>query len=309
MKRLAFLGAICMMAAALAQEKAPTTQHIIREDPAQHDDYRQRQLEASQVRQSNWVDESAELAGAKLPADKRVQETVLSPSAPLVQSYVAKLTNVTLTPGQLPAAAGMLSANDAKRITTDLPRVDLREHDNLVRSFRDQWKTRYGTEFDLTRQTLATYYVLRGEHTPEDAIIVSHRFSGAGVEDSQPAAQAAEEHAQDAERIATLVIPANPERKWPPIVVVLNNDSTGTTQWKLNTPDTLTAQRLQRNLDQRLTRLLDGQASWPADVREAYRMVTYQVLASFNDQPVVRPRERPANDAKPANDDNPSIDS
>lgn len=298
------LAASVSVALAQGKPEAPSGDQRIGGGSTQSKDYQQQQLE--QQRQSNWVDESAQVAGAKIPGAKdSSDDKALSPSAPEIRAYVSRLANAMLMPEQLPSAASLLADADARRITQQLQQIDLREHDNLVCAFREQWKARYGDEFDLTRQpsVMNGYYVLRGQRSPEDAIVVAHHDSGTNGQTT------ARHDDQDQERIATMVIPANPEQKQPAMLLVLNNEKTGSTQWRMNAPDTLSAQHLQRNLDQRLQRLLDGGMKWPADVREAYRVVSYQVLAALNDQPVDRPRERPADEPKPPERDNVSLES
>lgn len=302
---LGCLAACASMALAQGKPEAPAGERRIGDGVVNSGEYTQQRLEDSRRRQSNWVDESAQMAGARMSGSgDAAADKTLSPSAPEIRVYVSRLANAMLAPGQLAAAAGLLADADARRILPQMPQVDLREHDNLVLAFREQWKARYGEEFDLARQpsVMNAYYVLRGQRSPEDAIVVSHReMPGNG--------QTAAPHEQDQERLATMVIPANPEQKQPAMLLVLNNEKSGGTQWRLNAPDTLSAQRLQRNLDQRLARFLDGSVKWPADMREAYRMVSYQALAAINDQPLDRPRERPADEPKPPDRDNASLES
>ena len=255
---------------------------------------------AAAQRNSNWVDESAQLAGAALPADP--VDATISPGAPEIRQYLARLTDAALS-GTLSEAAEMLCATDRDRLMSQISRLDLRAHNRLVELFRQQWKTRYGEEFALSQQraVVADYFVMRGQRSPEEAIIASDQRPGTGA-NGQVAAPGKDDPEQD--RAATLVVPPS-DKTHPAMILMLANEGAGEGTWRLNTPDSLSARKLQQNLDARLKRFLDGQASWPADQREAYRVVTYHVLATFNDQPVDRPQPEPQRPTP----ENPSLES
>jgi len=255
---------------------------------------------AQQQRQSNWVDETTRPTGEA----KAASSDIFSPLAPEIRQYIAELTNTALTPGALPRAAEMLCDEDRARITEQMKQVDLTEHDQIVTRFRQQWKMRYGEEFDLAREraVVAEYYVLSGLRSPEEAIIAAHRPPGQGSNGPPQRLQPP----QAPDRAATMVIPPNPGEKHPAMILMLANEQTSSSGWKLNTPSSLTAERLRQNMAQRLSRFLDGQASWPADPREAYRIISYHILATFNDQPP--DRAHPAPRPTPAQPDNPSLE-
>jgi hypothetical protein len=297
MKR-AILSAMLLAGTAWGQQSSDRIDQRQIQPPAPKD---------SSARQSNWIDESATPAGATMTGDVGANNQVFSPSAPEIRTYVAQLTDTALSPGGLSRAAQMLCAEDRNRLAPQVTQLNLEDHDQLVKTFREQWKTRYGEEFDLRRQraVVADYYVLRGLRSPEEAIVASHQgmpSDGAG------SVSRVEEHPQDQERAATVVVPPNVEQKQPAMILMLANEASGGANWRLNTPDSLTAAKLQQNLDERLHKFLDGQTKWPADSREAYRIVSYNVLATFNDQPADRPKQQPQQ-PKPTQVDNPSLDS
>ena len=256
--------------------------------------------DAAAPRHSNWVDESAQPAGAALPGAS--SDPTISPGAPEIRQYLARLTDAALS-GALPEAAEMLCGSDRERLKTQMSRLDLAAHNRLVELFRQQWKTRYGEEFALTQQraVVADYFVMRGERSPEEAIIASDQRPG-NVGNGQLAAPVKNDPEED--RAATLVVPPS-DKSHPAMILMLANEGAGDNNWRLNTPDSLSARKLQQNLDARLKRFLDGQSSWPADEREAYRLITYHVLATFNDQPVDRPQPEPQRPTP----ENPSLES
>ena len=56
-------------------------------------------------------------------------------------------------------------------------------------------------------------------------------------------------------------------------------------RWKIDVPDTLTADKLKQNVLDHLTAADEMRDQWPADVNEAYAVVTHHVLMALMDQP------------------------
>ena len=80
--------------------------------------------------------------------------------------------------------------------------------------------------------------------------------------------------------MATVVIPAS--HGMPEATLHLSNEGTLADRWKIDVPDTLSAQQLRSNLEQQLSQLGDKN-SWPSDVNDAYRMVTHHVLLAISE--------------------------
>jgi len=67
-----------------------------------------------------------------------------------------------------------------------------------------------------------------------------------------------------------------------PAWVVLRNEGGIGNNWKIDVPDT-SAQSLADTITQHVTMIQDQKTSWPADVNDAYRMVTHHVLTALSD--------------------------
>jgi len=81
--------------------------------------------------------------------------------------------------------------------------------------------------------------------------------------------------------LATIYIPSS--HNMAPIAVCLRKESGIGNSWKIDVPDSANAQALSDNLSQHVTMIVDQKSSWPADVNDAYRMVTHHVLTALSD--------------------------
>ncbi|GEM_PF-4553243 len=267
-------------------------------------------------RQPGWVDESAITAGAALepaksPADVTDQA---SPSAAEIRVYVANFINAAFSPDGMHKALGMLSDEDHLRLQKDIRAEDIQAYEELVQRLRGQWKSRYDEEFDLARygSVISEYYVLRGAQVDDPIAVGATINANQGHGDKPPARgpQAPSVHQTGEERIATMLVPPNPQTQGSAMLLQFRNVPDGkVSRWHLSTPQSLTGARLQGNLTGRIKKLLDGQDTWPADPRVAYRLITYDVLASMADQPLDRPRQNPGKPQPPVNPNNPSLES
>lgn len=267
-------------------------------------------------RQPGWVDESAITAGAALEAAKSPADVTdqASPSAAEIRVYVANLINAALSPDGMHKALGMLSDEDHVRLQKDISAEDIQAYQELVQRLRGQWKSRYDEDFDLARHgsVISEYYVLRGAQV-NDPIAVGATINanqGRGAESAAKDPQAPSAAKATEERIATMLVPPNPQTQGSAMLLQFRKVPDGKiSNWRLSTPQSLTGTRLQGNLTARIKKLLDGQDTWPTDPRVAYRLITYNVLASLADQPLDRPRQQPAKPQTPANPNNPSLES
>lgn len=268
-------------------------------------------------RQPGWIDESAITAGSQLDPAKAPPAAAnqASPNAPEIRTYVAKLTNAAIAPDGIRKALAMLSDEDRTRLQKDLHTQDVQAYDDLVQRLRTQWKNRYAEDFDLARQTsvMSEYLVLRGAQADDPITVGATVNAGHDRSNDPPGSDAQTSSAAHAtqEHIATMVVPLNPQTQQPTMLLQFRNNAPAgkVSTWRLSTPQSLTGTRFQENLKARVKKLLDGQAAWPADPREAYRLITYHVLASLADQPLDRPRQESDRPQPPANPNNPSLES
>lgn len=274
-------------------------------------DIRQREAEPMVMpdrppRQSDWVDEAleqAQQAGSQVVPAEDLKQDPLSPYTPEIRQYIGRLTTAMLSEDSWQGALEMLCDADIVRLKKQMEEVDPEAHKQLLKQFAEQWRARYAAEFDLGVQhaVMAEYVVLRGQRTPDEAIVVSEQ-----IQDGREIAPVRPEQ----DHHATVVVPGSARYQQPGMILQMQNEQPGVSQWRMNTPDTLSARRLQQNIQERLGRLIEGVESWPTDPKEAYRLVSYHVLASLNDQPLERPREsQPAAPRPPLEPDNPSLES
>lgn len=96
----------------------------------------------------------------------------------------------------------------------------------------------------------------------------------------RPAADAA-----DAQRVhdnqATVVIPAHGDL--PELHIVLVNEGTVLDAWRIDAPLSLDGQTLQQNVLATVQKLNQKVGEWPADVNQAYRVVSHAILAALVD--------------------------
>jgi hypothetical protein len=59
--------------------------------------------------------------------------------------------------------------------------------------------------------------------------------------------------------------------------------------WRIDVPDTVTAEQLRGNLENALTKLNEKQGEWPTDVNEAYRHATHCIVLAVQGHDVTRP--------------------
>jgi len=68
-----------------------------------------------------------------------------------------------------------------------------------------------------------------------------------------------------------------------PAAVVLRKDTGIGNTWKIDVADSLSAQQLSDSISQHVMMIEDQKGDWPADVNDAYRMVTHHVLTGLSD--------------------------
>lgn len=256
------------------------------------------QFDNSSLRQPGWVENGAQPAAGKLTPEPSQTRRDISPSAPEIRQFVAKVTDLALSPDGLAKALDQVPTKH-KQVSQE----QRKHYDELTQQLRAQFKARYGEDFELAGHlpVLAEYRVLRGLHAPDEAMMVASRDEGSAASTGQKTSLQEQRH-------ATLIIPPNAELNQPALTLMFSNANPANVDWHLMPPDTLTAERFAENMQKRLARMLDGQAKWPADARDAYRVVTYNVMAALIDQPQDRPRE-PTPTPRPTDPDNPSLES
>jgi len=212
------------------------------------------------------------------------------------------------------------------------------EVDGLVAQLQQDWKAKYGHEFDIKDEDkvydgfamimqgeIAKGARTAGEHVSGDATTAGPGASASGnvggvsgsatvnpdtgtasanVDNKTtvdtPKANTDGQTAADTNRndpgrnIANVTIAAS--HGMPEVKVPLIHEAGG---WKIDAPDTLTADKLRDNVKNALTKCKDNKDKWPTDENEAYRAVSHKILAAIMDQPLEDAAQK-ASDQQPA---------
>lgn len=227
-------------------------------------------------------------------AQKSLQAIPISGSSKEIQAYLTKFTNETIkATDPLARCTDMLAKADRERIHPQLQKYP--DLDKTIADFRQAWRDKYHEGFDMgasdSEVAFAGSRVLQGDIS-DQAILASQQL-GPMVEPKRDALEQMDKEAKKVEqkmtgdkRLATVVLPADREQRLEPVTLRLADEGTLVTDWRVNCPDTLTAQKLHDNLNARLSALVQQKDQWPAEPRDAYRIVTHQILASLADQPM-----------------------
>lgn len=216
----------------------------------------------------------AQQAGARLKAPNG---TDAAPDAEGIRDVLAQVTEAALTKGGLSDMVERFVDADRNRIGpgADANFADL---DGRIDQFRKDWKAKYNQDFDIKDEEAAfpnaTFAIVQGEIGRNAATDTTGADS--------PTSPAADTNRNDAGRnIATIQVAAS--HGAPALTVPMIHEAPD--RWKIDVPDTLTAEKLKQNVLDHLT-AADNPAQWPADVNDAYAMVSHHVLMAVLDQPM-----------------------
>lgn len=224
------------------------------------------------------IGDAAEEAGARIrgtvnDADKG---TAAAPDAEGIRDILASATEAALTEDGLDDLTERFADADRNRIGEAIG-GEFPEHAALVKQFRADWKAKYNEDFDITNEEAAfpdtMFTVRQGEITsgPTGAEIVAGDQPGD-----------IDANLEKGRNIATVAVMAShglPEASVPLIHELPDN-------WRIDVPDTLTAQKLASSVVAHLKAAHDMKDQWPADVNDAYAAVGHHVLLAILDQPV-----------------------
>jgi hypothetical protein len=246
-----------------------------------------------------------------------VDRAAISPAAKDLRFYMGKATNEAIGSSRpITRLVDLLVRSDRERIEPQVQK-EYPELKKTVADFRQAWKDKYKEDFDLSRSMMEVAFAdsrcLQGELS-DQAIMASQRLGPAPTEqargqfedmrdktsDIAPKSAEAIKPAANAEKSATVLLPGMREQQLTPVTLRFNDEGTILSDWRLNVPATLTAQKLHDNLQAHLTAILADKANWPAEPRDAYHIVSHHVMASLADQPY-RPITPKATDMRERN--------
>jgi len=162
--------------------------------------------------------------------------------------------------------------------------------DGRIAQFQKDWKAKYNENFKIHKDDVvfgnSMFTVAQGE-IGKDAQLAGERVPAAQnvTKDNlnQPkdatGNTAADRNLEKGRNIAYVTVAAShnlPELKVPLIHELPD-------MWKIDVPDSVTGQKLYDNLLKHLTMADEHKDQWPADVNDAYRMVSHHVLMAILD--------------------------
>jgi hypothetical protein len=223
--------------------------------------------------------DEAQQAGARI-GDRADQGTAAAPDAEGIRDVLAIVTEAALTENGLDDLTERLADADRNRIG-DAIEADFPEHAALVKQFRADWKAKYNQEFD----------VKEAEAYPEAMFAIRQGEIGAAAPSGAEVATGQRPGDVDANRergrnVATVAVAQS--HGMPGLSVPLIHEAPDV--WRIDAPDTLTADKLRSNVVAHLKAAHAMKAQWPADVNQAHAAVTHHVLMALLDKPVQQPK-------------------
>jgi hypothetical protein len=226
--------------------------------------------------------------------------TAAAPDAEGIRDVVAQVAEASVTKGGLDDLVERFVDEDRNRLGQgqlgNNPQLDGR-----IDQFLKDWKAKYNQDFDIKNEEQAfpnaTFAITQGE-IPRGAagaevnVDVDRNVDGSqtakvdvdrrsGVDN--PASPAADANRNDPGRnIASIRIQSS--HGMPALTVPMIHEAPD--RWKIDVPNTLTADKLKANLLAHLTAVGQMKDQWPADVNQAYAAVGHHVLMAVMDQPV-----------------------
>ena len=219
--------------------------------------------------------------------------TVAAPDAEGIRDVVAQIAEAAVTKDGLDDLVERFVDADRNR----LGQSDLKDHEKLngiIEQFRKNWKAKYSQDFDIKDEDAVFNdqfaMIMQGE-IGEGARVAGERVPGErvpGDTTTPPAAPAPDRDKvaggdtnRDAGRnVATVMIKES--HGLPAAHLFMIHEMPDA--WRLDLPDTVSAEQLRGNLENALTKLNEKQAEWPADVNDAYRHATHLIVLAVEGQ-------------------------
>jgi len=238
-----------------------------------------------------------------------------------IHDVLAQVAEAGMTKKGLNDMAERFVDADRNRLGQNKDALKNAELDGLVAQLEQDWKTKYGHEFDIKDEDKVYdgFAMLTEGEIGETAKQASDKINvdantnrnpdgsvkadvkvdnNTGVDapkTNTDGQTAADKNLNDPGRnIANVTIPAS--HGLPEVKVPLIHEAGG---WKIDIPDSLTADKLRDNVKNALNQCKEHKDQWPADENEAFRGVSHKILAAIMDQPLSDPAQK-ASDQQPA---------
>lgn len=214
-----------------------------------------------------------------------------------VRDVLGSTINAAVTKGGFDDLTERFATADRKRlgdfVNREFPALDAK-----IEQLRTAWKAKYGQDIKLNdkQQMNAFLLVLEGEVT-DPALARMHwpmkatnPKPGEAIQASDSSSSA--EYLDKGRNVAIVTVPSGAQTM-PTLYLSMLHENIDS--WRIDIPDTLTGEQIQTNLQAALTRFAEKIDSWPANVNEASRQLSYTVFTAIYNVPA---REAGQADAK-----------
>jgi hypothetical protein len=210
---------------------------------------------------------------------------VLAPDAEAIRDVLAQIAEASVTKDGLDDLVERFVDADRNRIGAAGSLTQDNDHLNgIIEQFNKNWKAKYNQEFDIKDEDAVFnadfVRIIQGE-------IGEARTAGerTGAPNTTPGPEADRVAGGDTNRepgrnVATVVIAESHGLPMTNVPFIHEMPDS----WRADVSDTVTAQKLRKNLSDTLTKCNDKYSEWPSDVNEAYRGFTHKILIAVTDQ-------------------------
>jgi hypothetical protein len=236
---------------------------------------------------------------ARVAADRAVV-AVPAPDADDIRKTIATATEAAVTKEGFDDLVERFVDHDRDRIKS-YASGKFPDLDGRIDQFLKDWKSKYNQDFSMSRDRnnilgdafarisqgeIGEARTAAGKEVPSD----QPKVVAGSAEDLKKSGVAAtdansnktfggETKKEPGRNIATVTIPAS--HGMPEMAVPLIHELPDT--WKIDLPDNIDGPRLHDNVLKHLTMVDESRQNWPADVNDAYRIVTQHMMAALFD--------------------------
>jgi hypothetical protein len=185
-------------------------------------------------------------------------------NADSIKVVIVEVAQAALTKGGLDDIAERFSSADRDRLNQNKDALkNNSELDGRVAQFQKDWKAKYNQDFKIPDKDAV--------YTGEFAMITQGDEARTASAKVDPSAAASTD--TNARNFAIVMIPQS--HGMAAVSVPFVHEAGG---WKINLPDSVDANKLRDGVQGALTRCDEMKDKWPADVNDAYRAVSHDIL-------------------------------
>jgi len=275
--------------------------------------FAQNAAENAAQRTGNAVRNTADrLTGTTNPSN------ALAPDAEDMREMLREVTQASLTKGGFDDMIERFVDADRTRLGKDqFTKQDHTVLDGRIAQFQKDWQAKYNQEFKIKDKEAVystAFATFIQSEIPKDARLAGERQTGTANPTPAPGMQPDVNNTQtqrDANKVAGGDTNREPGRDIATVQVAASHGLPALTvplihefpdRWKIDIPDSYTSQQFHDNLLKHLTMLDENKAQWPADVNDAYRLVSHHILMAVvnsSDTDMNMNRTMPATPATP----------